>query len=301
MGIKSEWKKVETWWKAWWGKFKRAHIVAEDPDEGTGYEYPYGAEKGEAAEKPKDEAPSVESPAALPKPSLASCWDGENAKVRHMNELSHKFTDEQVKERLDWAVKRGCNTIHWFLVNKGDGEGAGYSIYGGAPTLGRVDEAAVARMEGRCKLALRKGMALVLWILADDSGDWLSTLLKNPDQFAADVAKTGLLKYASCIVLGLEMDEAKGADWAGLAAAVRRVWGGTVGTHHTSGRSDFAKLGDVVFWQMEKAGPSAVAAATKKALASTGKPVFMFELDRQPNRACSQAAIDAGAEGVGNW
>lgn len=287
MSLKAEWKKIETRWKAWWAEVKRSLLAEGVAARGDG--------GGAAGDEPV-------AAAELPSPSLASCWEGTNAQTRHMNELSHKFTDEQVAARLDWAVQRGCNTVHWFLVNKGDGEGAGYSIYGGAPTLGRIDEGAVARMEARCKMALRKGLSVALWLLADDSGDWVATLLGNPGQFAEDVAKSGLLKYASCVVLGLEMDEAKEGSWSGLAKAVRGVWGGKVGVHHRPGHSEYAGLGDIFFLQtQEKPSASEVASAVQKARKSTGKPVVMFELARNPQRGLCEAALAAGAVGVGNW
>lgn len=276
MSFKSEWRKIEALWKAWWREFK-GKLVADDP--------------AESAAAPE-----------LPNPSLASCWEGENAETRHMNELSHKFTDEQVSSRLDWAVKRGCNTVHWFLVNQGDGEGSGYSIYGGAPKLGHLDEAAVARMASRCQMARRKGLAVVLWLLADDSGDWISPILANPGQFAKDVERSGLLRHASCVVLGLEMNETKGGNWSGLAKAVRGVWQGSVGVHHTNGQGTYSGLGDIVFWQIErKQSAAAVANAVQKARKSTGKPVNMFELERHPARELCEAALSAGAVGVGNW
>lgn len=282
MSWKSEWKKVEAWWKGVRAAWKSGGAKA-------------------AAEAARNGG--VGTAGGLPNPSLASCWEGKNAGTRHMNELSPHFTDEQVGARLDWAKGRGCNTVHWFLVNQGDGEGAGYSIYGGAPTLGRVDEGAVTRMARRCEMARERGLAVVLWLLADDSAKWNKTILGNPAQFAEDVAATGLLKHASAVVLGLEMDEYMGSGQASaLAAAVRKVWSGTVGTHHTSGKGTFAGLGDVVFWQLEPGkGAAQVAQATAAAKKATGKPVVMFEISREPARELCEAAIGAGAVGVGNW
>ena len=193
MSLKSEWKKVEAW-------FRNVRIAWKS-----------GGAKA-AAEAARNVG--VGTAGGLPNPSLASCWEGKNASRRHMNELSGKMGDEEVAARLDWAKGRGCNTVHWFLVNQGDGEGAGYSIYGGAPTLGRVDEGAVARMARRCEMARERGLAVVLWLLADDSAKWNKSILGNPGQFAADLAATGLLKHASAVVLGLEMDEYIGSGQA---------------------------------------------------------------------------------------
>lgn len=290
MSIKSELRKLETRLKAWWRELVEKNTK---PSGGKETASPATPTAGGTAAKAGE----------LPKPSLASCWEGSNAQTRHMNELSHKFTDEQIGKRLDWARDRGCNTVHWFLTNQGDGEGAGYSFYGGEPKLGSIDEAAVARMAKRCEMALTRGLAVVFWLLADDSSKWNKTMLANPGQFAADLKKTGLLKYASCLVLGLEMNEYMGSSQANaLAAAVRGIWGGKVGTHHTSGKATFAGLGDVVFWQVDPGkSESQIKSAVTTAKKQTGKPVVMFEMARNPNRGLSNAAIAAGADGVGNW
>lgn len=291
MSIKSEWKKVETWWKAWWNEVKRAHLVDNDPNKGTGYDYPYGA----TAEAPKAEK-------GLPVPSLASCWEGSNAQTRHMNELSFAFTDEQVEKRLDWAVERGCNTVHWFVCNQADGEGAGYNIYSGEPTLGKVDEYSVSRMLRSIAMAHDKGLSVVLWLMADDSARWNKALLSDPARYAADLKRSGLLDLADAVVLGLELDEyANKGQVEALASAVRGVYDGKIGTHHTSGKADYAKYGDFLCWQTKTGLDEAAVKRSVEAAKKHGKPVIAFELERNPAREKAQAALDAGAVGVGNW
>lgn len=279
MSLKAEWKKIETRWKAWWAEFKRKHIVADDPND-----------------------PAPASVSGWPTPSRASCWDGKNASKRHMNTLSPAFSDEQAADRFQWAADRGCNAVHLFIANQGDGEGAGYSIYGGAPTLGSPDSGAVERMARRLRAARGKGLSVALWLLADDSSKWNAALLAAPERYAADIKRSGLLDYADCVVLGLELDEyAKKPQVETLAAAVRGVWSGPVGTHHTSGKAPFAGLGDLLFWQME---PGQSADAVKRSVAAAkafGKPVVAFELARSPARDLCEAAFAAGAVGCGNW
>lgn len=228
----------------------------------------------------------------------ASCWDGPNAQKRMMNILSPHFPDAVFKERVKWAESRGCNTLHLFLVNLGDGEGAGF----------RVDDPATAKtMLRRVVWARKRGMAVVLWLIADDSSAWAKELFGNPDKFIG--AAKPILKHASTVVLGLEMGEyGKNADWQRVKGALRKVYFGKIGTHHNSGRYDFAGLGDIVFAQCEPPKPkedvsvgiSRVELAMKAAKAA-GKPVNFFELDRHPNRELAQAALDAGAFAVGNW
>ena len=226
----------------------------------------------------------------------ASCWDGENASVRMMNSLSPKFGEDEFRRRVRWAEGRGCNTLHLFLSNSGDGEGAGYTV---------ADPDTARLMERRIVWARKRGLAIVLWLIADDSPREAEKLFADPARHIA--AARPLLRHASTVVLGLEMNEpgsypgVSAKKWLRVREALRDVYSGRVGTHHTSGRYDYAGLGDIVFAQCEPTGdPARIEAATKAAL-SLGKPVNFFELARQPNRAMAQVALSAGAFAVGNW
>ena len=46
---------------------------------------------------------------------------------------------------------------------------------------------------------------------------------------------------------------------------------------------------------------AAITAFVKKVKGATGKPVNMFELERNEDRHRSEVALKAGAFGVGNW
>lgn len=233
----------------------------------------------------------------------ASCWDGANASVRHMNNLSPKLGDDEFRRRVKWAGGRGCNTLHLFLANSGDGEAAGYSV---------ADPDTARLMLRRVVWARKRGFGVVLWLIADDSPREAEALFADPARYAA--AARPLLRHASAVVLGLEMDEGgsypgvSARKWLAVRDALRDVYAGRVGTHHTSGRYDYAGLGDIVFAQCEPPKPkedvsvgiSRVELAMKAAKAA-GKPVNFFELDRHPNRELAQAALDAGAFAVGNW
>lgn len=223
--------------------------------------------------------------------SKASCWQGFSAGTRHMNILSPAFTDDTFRDRVKWAKGRGCNALHLFLVNKGDGEGCGYTA---------LDPATAKVMDGRIKWARRKGMGIVLWCMADDSAAWAKTL--DMDALMKVCKAHGWLDAASTVVVGLEVDEYWSANQvAAHIATIRRHYKGKVGVHHTSGRTTYAAMADILFYQVDP-GKSAqqIAAETKKALA-TGKPVNFFELSRHEDRALAQAALNAGAYGVGNW
>lgn len=253
----------------------------------------------------------------------ASCWQGRNAGTRHMNILSPHFTDAVFKERVKWARKRGCDTLHLFLANRRDGEGAGYSIYGdGWPWseevvldvlskkqlryttsyFGFVSENHVKLYKRRIKYARRRGMGVVLWLMADDSRDWARAVAAWPERYMRDLKATGLLGHASTVVVGLETDEYwNGAEVAGVVAALREVYRGKIGVHMTSGRTDFAQFADIMFYQVSTGRTARqIEQETLRAL-SCGKPVNFFELDRHENRELAQAALDAGAFGTGNW
>jgi len=49
------------------------------------------------------------------KTTKASCWQGGDAEVRHMNILSPHMPEETFKARVKWAKDRKCNTVHQAL------------------------------------------------------------------------------------------------------------------------------------------------------------------------------------------
>lgn len=226
----------------------------------------------------------------------ASCWNGPNAARRMMNILSPGFSDAKFREYWKWMKKRGCDTAHVFLVNQRDGECAGQNC---------ATNPAHARLAlRRIKTLRRQGFAVVPWIVADDSSEWARDLFANADARMKTLADAGLFRHASYVVLGLEMDEyGNVSQWGVLRNALARRWRGRVGVHHTSGNAfKFAHLGDIVLGQLDpKAANAKTVAAQIAAIRSMGKAAVGFEYARQPARDLAQAALDAGAGGVGNW
>jgi hypothetical protein len=234
--------------------------------------------------------------------TLASCWDGPGAERRMMNMLSPYFSQGKFEEYLKWQISRGANTVHLFLCNHKDGEGGGYSIYG-QTMFGPLDKKWIKLAKTRIIQCRRAGMAVVLWGMADDDIGWNDALLKDPERYGKDLLKSGLLKYASTFVLALEMTEERvpTAAWMLYRDAVRKGFGRPVGVHHNSYRIDFTGIADILFYQIQ---PGANRDRVKNECAkakSTGKPVNFFELARNPARELCEAALDAGAFGVGNW
>lgn len=234
--------------------------------------------------------------------TLASCWSGNNAGQRNMNILSPGMSDGKFRDRVAWQEKRGANTVHLFLANKADGEYAGYSIYGDGWDW-TIDAATCKTFRERIAYCRGRGLAVVLWLFADDSSDWNRAAAKDFPRYLSDLKNEGLLTYASTVVVGLELDEYFNAAQVGaLVAATRQVYGGKIGTHQTSGRADFAGLADICFYQVSPGkSASQIEAEARKIAGAVGKPLNFFELDRRENRSLCEAALKGGAYAVGNW
>lgn len=227
----------------------------------------------------------------------ASCWDGANANRRMMNILSPGFSDAKFDEYVSWMKARGCDTAHVFLINEKDGECAGQNC------ATNPDHAKLAKK--RIEKLRKKKMAVVVWIIADDSTAYIKDLFAHPEERVKALADAGLFKDASYVVIGLEMNEAPGASggWPKVAAALRKNYKGPLATHHTSGNSfAFAGLGEIVMGQLDpkKASASAIREQVGK-IRAMGKEAVGFEYERHADRARATAALDAGAIGCGNW
>lgn len=230
----------------------------------------------------------------------ASCWDGTNASRRMMNILSPFFSDGKFREYIKWMQSRDCDTAHVFLINGADGEGGGYNCATNA------DHAKLARR--RIEKLRKKGFAVVVWLISDDSPAWARDLFANAGERLQALDDARLFDEASYVVLGLEMNE-KGSfpgwetGWSAVRAALGAVWHGKIGVHHKSG-NDFpcAGLADIVLGQLEpkNANPDSVAAQIA-AIKSQGKIAVGFEYSRGADRRLAQASLDAGAIGCGNW
>lgn len=233
----------------------------------------------------------------------SSNWHGANASQRMMNILSPNMPDAVFKERLNFIKSRGCNTAHVFLCNKGDGEYAGYSIYGSKFDW-NIDKTFSNKMLERLKAIQKENLGIVLWFAADDCGDWNSKMISNPSKYVTDLDSLGFFKYASTIVLGLEADEywKNTSQISNFYKAVKSKYDGKVGIHQTSGKYNYVPLVDLAFIQVNPGTSVAnIQSFIQTVKAKTGKPVNMFEMERHEDRSRSEAAFAAGAFAVGNW
>lgn len=230
----------------------------------------------------------------------SSMWTGPNAAQRNQNIASPHFPDSKAKSYLKWQKDRGCNTTHVILANQADGEGAGYSIYGPKFTFA-IDPNYSKTIKNRVNMA-KESMATWVWLITDDSVAYFNAMSTNPKKYVEDLDKLGIFDGVYGVVLGLEMDSyGNPAQWQLLRDELKKVYKGKIGTHHNPKGAKYAHLGDTIFWQ-ENPGLSleGIKSATRMAL-GTGKTVVMWEIARQEWREGAQAALDAGADGVGNW
>lgn len=232
----------------------------------------------------------------------ASCWDGPKAEKRMMNLLSPAMPEARAKEYLDWQAARGANTVHLILANHRDGEFGGYSIYGSAWGW-KVHQPTVDLMRQRIAECRRRGFAVVIWFITDDSSPYAAELKKDYGRYCRDVRDSGLLDQASIVVPALEKQDHfnSRAQVQAFISAIRAVWPGKVATHEVPGKTDFADLGDVCFYQIKPGKTAAqVKAEIAKVVAKVNRPVNAFEIARNPSQALCDAAFAGGAYAVGN-
>ena len=233
----------------------------------------------------------------------SSNWSGKNAAQRMMNILSPHMDENTFKSRVKWMKGRGCNCAAVFVSNKADGEKAGYSPYGNKFDF-VIDKNYCKVMGDRIKYLNKQGLGVILFLAADDSTAWNNAMAKNFAQYCKDIKGLGWFDYASTVIIGLEIEEYwKSSNLvASLIDTLRQFYKGKIGTHHTSNNYALGGASDVLFVQMNPGqSDAAITAFVKKVKGATGKPVNMFELERNEDRHRSEVALKAGAFGIGNW
>ena len=226
---------------------------------------------------------------------LASCWAGANASKRMMNVLSPKMSDSTFRDRLKHMTDRGCDVAHLILANTADGEAGGYAAW---------KDADLARMKERWNAVKAAGLRPIPWLVTDDSAELAQDLFGHAGKYVKKMADAGFFADVPLVVLGLEMNEKYGSDsgWKSLRAALREHYSGPVGVHHKSGNDfPYAKYGEVVLGQLNPGCTTSQVKAQIKSILKLGKRAIGFEYSRNPDRSLCLAALEAGAEGVGNW
>lgn len=236
---------------------------------------------------------------------LASCWFGDNAEYRIMNILSPKMSEETFEKRFNESKNRGVNCFHLILANKGDGEYAGYSIYGESFSVKTLHANSIDIFKKRISYIKNQNFGIVLWLITDDSASFASSISNNYEKYLKDLSETNILDLADMICVGLEVDE----YWTTLVvksiiSETKKYFNGPVGVHTSSinKATDFGSLGDIYFAQISPTeDTSTIKSSVTTAKNKSGKPVNFFEFQRYPSRTGCNAALEAGAVGVGNW
>ena len=235
----------------------------------------------------------------------SSNWFGSGAARRIMNILSPHMDSDVFTSRYNESCGRGINHFNLFVCNNGDGEYGGYSIYGNGVS-GGINTQYCNYMLNRIKFIRNHGYGTILWLMADDDGGWNNTLYNRWNQYCSDLKSKGFFRYASVVVVGLEINEWWGdpAKTNHCCEVLRNYYSGKIGVHTTSGvYSGYFSKADIPFLQIEPdESDSAIRALVRNGIsANPGKPIYMCEMSRTENRHKCEVAFDAGAYAVGNW
>ena len=234
----------------------------------------------------------------------SSNWTGKNAAKRIMNILSPNMSDSAFNDRYNFAKGRGVNYFAVFLSIYIDVVCAGYSPFGKNFDIDKgIDKESCKIMDKRIDKMLNDGFAFIPFMIADDSSEWARTAASKWDKYCKAIKELGWFDKASMVVIGLEIEEYwnNSGTVANLIKTLRKYYKGKIGTHHVSNQYGLA-LGDVAFLQMNPGQSDAnIKAFVKKAKSALGKPIGMFERERNEDRHRSKVALNAGAFSVGNW
>ncbi len=205
------------------------------------------------------------------------------------------MSDSTFRDRLKHMTDRGCDVAHLILANTADGEAGGYAAW---------KDSDLARMKERWNAVKAAGLRPIPWLVTDDSAELAQDLFGHAGKYVKKMADAGFFADVPLVVLGLEMNEKYGSDsgWKSLRAALRTYYSGPIGVHHKSGNDfPYAKYGEVVLGQLNLGCTTSQVKSQIKAILKLGKRAIGFEYSRSPDRSLCLAALEAGAEGVGNW
>ena len=205
------------------------------------------------------------------------------------------MSDSTFRDRLKHMADRGCTHAHLILSNTADGEAGGYAAW---------KDSDRGKMKERWNAVKAAGLTPIPWLITDDSAALASDLFGHADKYVQKMADAGFFEGVPLVVLGLEMDEDYGSDsgWKRLRTVLRKYYSGPVGVHHKSGNDfPYAKYGEVILGQLNPGCTTSQVKSQIKAILKLGKRAIGFEYSRGPDRSLCLAALEAGAEGVGNW
>jgi hypothetical protein len=229
----------------------------------------------------------------------------DDAGTRCMNVLAYQRTEDNVDGIVDRCVRNGDTVLYVLSYNNGDGHGV-TSFYKGDVFGAAVDGTKLNIMLKRLRRFRRRGLAIVMWIFADDQGAHLPK--KDTAKLCTHAAKVVDLfdKYVSEYVVGVELNEYLNSGQVDEVAKVLRKTGKPVGAHMTSGQYNFSKLPSIDRHYHQYGwgnSASAMRSMTASVIGAVGKPVVACEYNRDSDSSLAHkqgdAAMQGGAIGTG--
>lgn len=219
-----------------------------------------------------------------------------NATISSHVLLSDKLTDAKRQEIIDYNKAQGYSVLYVYCANEGDYDKQGVAYDHGKQAMWRRWLQAV----------IDSGARVIMWGCADDSSG-LSRRTFDQWRVYWGLVHADCGDLVSEWVTGLECDERWSAGTTQtLTRLLKEITGKPVGVHTTSiGKIGHAAGADAFYIQTGFGRtPAQVAAVVREAKAKFSGRVICAEYsksgDTDAAKAIGDAAIDAGADGVGN-
>ena len=246
----------------------------------------------------------------------SSNWFGAKGEKRAMNMLSPSMSTDDFRDRFEEA--KFCDTsIHGidhynlFLSNTLNGEN--YSIYNSSQSW-TINDTNCNTMISRLNYLRSKEYGIILWLMTD------GVRLTNFQRYCDDLKSKNFFKYASVIVLGCNFNTYCSSDRIPTLVNILRNnnYTGKIGIHLTklewNNTSQAIKNWntlkpyydnvDIVFLEVAQNIDNHDLRSIIRTILRTydfQKYVYMFNLDKFPNRHKCIVAENAGAYACGNW
>jgi hypothetical protein len=238
----------------------------------------------------------------------------DNAKYCILDLLSYKIGDSEFVSLATRSAGRGVNTFWFNLASQYDFRPV--SFYQSGLISGPIDSKRLAMMQKRASMARSAGFRVVFWFFTDDSPAIAKSSLETKKAYITQAVKS-FDKNATEWVLMLEANEYSSQSEAdALARHVKTLTKKPLGLHMTPGQYGWSRDFEARSIELSRSISSVdkhyhqygwicgntakISSDTKSIIRSVGKPVVAAEWCKNPDRKCADAAIAAGAVGVGN-
>lgn len=241
----------------------------------------------------------VDLPPAPPAPTgkvypHATTFLRRNASISSHVLMSDKLTDAKRQEIIDYNKAQGYGVLYVYCANEGDYDKQGVSYDRSKRELWR-------KWLGK---VIESGSRVIMWGCADDSNN-LAKRTHSEWRAYWGMVHADVGDLVSEWVTGLECDERWSAgETQALTRLLKEITGKPVGVHTTGlSKIGHAAGADKFYLQDTSRNAAKVSAAVRSAKKQFGGTVIAAELhlsgDTAEARALGDAAIDAGADGVG--